>query len=128
MKKKWIWGVILVVVLLIFLFLRGDEDTWVMNEKGEFVPHGVPAEMPEYVSKQKEVLTCAFDLYNQAEYDGFKFSSQCLGICQDYAVDIVNVPRTEEDNLPKNQCADYLEKKVNNFVELDKDGVLVRIG
>ena len=56
-----------------------------------------------------------------------KFSSQCLGVVGDYAVDIVHVPRTEEDNKIENQCEDFRTGKVNNFIELDKDGEIVRI-
>ena len=55
------------------------------------------------------------------------FSSQCLGVVGGYAVDIVHVPRTEEDNLPENQCEDYREGRVSKFIELDKDGNVIRI-
>ncbi len=54
-------------------------------------------------------------------------NSQCLGTCGDYAVDIVHVPRTEGDNLIENQCEDYKTGKVNHFIELDKNGEIVRI-
>lgn len=59
------------------------------------------------------------------------FNSQCLGTINvnnlDYVVDIVHVPRTQEDNLPENQCEDYRTGKVQHFIELDKDGNVVRV-
>jgi len=50
-----------------------------------------------------------------------------LGSVGDYAIDIVNVPRTSEDNLIKNQCGDYFNGKVGHFIELDKEGSIVRV-
>jgi len=76
--------------------------------------------------KTNSILNCALDLYNNAKKTGINFSSQCLGTCGNYAVDIVHVPRTNEDNLIENQCKDYIDKKVNHFIEIDKDGNIVR--
>jgi len=60
-----------------------------------------------------------------------QFSSQCLGIIYSgrvgYAVNIVHVPRNEEDNKPENQCEEYREGRVKHFIELNKDGEVVRI-
>ncbi len=67
-------------------------------------------------------------MYHEKKNSGMNFSSQCIGVCGNYAVDIVHVPRNEEDNLQENQCEDYREGKVSRFIELDKDGNIVRIG
>ncbi|GBE19529.1 hypothetical protein BMS3Abin17_00253 [archaeon BMS3Abin17] len=56
-----------------------------------------------------------------------EFSSQCLGSVGDYAVDIVHVPRNDEDNLVENQCEDFRSGKVTHFIELDKEGNIARI-
>lgn len=79
----------------------------------------------------KKVKEEALKLYNQKKADGMEFNSQCLGTIEvggeKYAVDIVHVPRTEEDNLPENQCEDYRTGKVKHFIELDKDGNVLKI-
>lgn len=84
-----------------------------------------------FIMDSKKVTSEALKLYNQKKAEGMEFNSQCLGTIEvdgeKYAVDIVHVPRTEEDNLPENQCEDYITGKVSHFVELDKDGNVVRI-
>ena len=81
---------------------------------------------PTSEEKQK-IIEQAKQLYEQKKAEGMQFSSQCLGNVGGYAVDIVHVPRTAEDNLPENQCEDYRTGKVKHFIELDKDGNVVRI-
>ena len=73
-----------------------------------------------------DAVFCAHDLYLQAQQEGMQFESQCLGICDNYAVDIVSVPRSDADNLPKNQCDAFNNGDVTGFIELDRDGNLVR--
>lgn len=84
-----------------------------------------------FTMDSKKVKEEAIKLYNQKKAEGMEFSSQCLGTIEvdgeGYAVDIVHVPRTEEDNLPENQCEDFRTGKVKHFVELDKDGNVVKI-
>ena len=98
---------------------------------------------PETINYEDRVKQEALKLYNQVKESGIEFSSQCLGNIVvyrsnyfvgifkldsvDYVVDIVHVPRTAEDDLLENQCQDYREGKITHFVELDKDGNVVRI-
>mgnify|MGYP001598639841 CR=1 FL=1 len=134
--KKWHWILVVIVILIVgWGFIRfivgGSEDSWIKDEKGVYAKHGNPASIPDYVKEQQDVVSCALDLYNQEKNKltdkATEFSSQCLGSCGDYAVDIVHVPRTNEDNLAENQCSDYREGKVSKFIELDKAGEIVRI-
>lgn len=130
--KKWHWLLIVLAVLVVgWLFLRfvigGDEDSWIKNEKGEYVEHGKPAVMPDYVKEQQDAVLCAFELYQQAKQEGMDFSSQCLGTCGNYVVDIVHVPRGEENNKAENQCEDYRSGKASRFIELDSEGNIFRI-
>jgi hypothetical protein len=70
---------------------------------------------------------CSSDLlYNHSPFENF--SSQCLGSCDAYAVDIVHVPRTEEDDLEENQCETFRRGQLKHFIELDDKGNIVRIG
>ncbi|MBS3079545.1 hypothetical protein J4218_05475 [Candidatus Pacearchaeota archaeon] len=67
------------------------------------------------------------DLYSQFKGSGKEFISQCLGKCQDFSIDIVNVPRIAIDDLPRNECNDFTDKITHHFLELDKSGNIVRI-
>jgi hypothetical protein len=123
-------GGIILLLIIGWLFVRfvigGDEDSWIKDEKGVWTAHGNPTETPNYVTVQQEAIECALNLYNMQVKE--TLSSQCLGTCGGaYAVDIVHVPRNTEDNLPENQCEDYREGKVTHFIELDKEGNVVRI-
>jgi len=123
------------IILLVFLFLAiawafvrfvigGNEDSWIKDEKGVYVKHGNPSEIPGYVAWQQAAISCAYDLFDNVTEEK---SSQCLGICANYAIDIVHVPRAAEDDLSQNQCADYGNGFVNHFIELDKNREIVRI-
>ncbi len=126
--KKLYWILIgIVVLILLLLILRGSEDSWIKNEKGVYVKHGNPAKTPDYVLEQQEAISQAFQLYEQKKSGGMQFSSQCLGSVLGYAVDIVHVPRSSEDNLAENKCEDYKNGEVSHFIELDKEGNIVRI-
>lgn len=134
MKKSFfvlIGIVIFVVFAILFILLRVDEDSWIKNEKGIWVQHGNPGKVPDYVVEQQELLSGVSQLYmekkQELEQKEINISSQCFGVVHEYAVDIVHVPRTEEDNLPENQCDDYRNGIVSHFVELDKDGNIVRV-
>ena len=123
--------VVIVLAVLIAVWLRifwnGGEDTWIKDEKGVWIKHGVPVETPDYVNEQQEAILCADELYDNAESEGDIFLSQCLGTCEDYAVDIVNVPRNEDDDKIENQCSDYRNGIASHFIELDKNGEIVRV-
>lgn len=128
-KLYWIIGIIiLIVIVLIGLRLfAGGEDSWIKDSKGIWIKHGNPSETPNYVTEQQDAIDCAIRLYNNEKAEGVAFSSQCLGTCGNYAVDIVHVPRNTDDNLAENRCADFREGKVSKFIELDDKGEIVRI-
>jgi hypothetical protein len=116
------------VLAVCLLVLRGDEDCWIKGANGTYVKHGNPSETPDYVQNQQDAAICALDLYHGKKSEGMNFSSQCLGVCGNYAVDIVHVPRKAEDDKAENQCADYRDGKINYFIELDSEGNIFRIG
>jgi hypothetical protein len=125
MVKKII-GIILVLIVIagvLFLIFRMNEDSWIKDEKGRYIKHGNPESTPEEVLRQQQAISCASELYASSSLAGVNFSSQCLGGCDGYAIDIVHSPRTNEDNLIENQCS----LKTNAFIELNKDGRIVRI-
>lgn len=130
--KKVYWIIAVVIVLIIaWLFIRfvigGGEDSWIKDEKGIWVKHGMPSQTPDYVQEQKEAINSALDLYQQKKAQGMEFSSQCLGTVNGYAVDIVHVPRTNEDNDIENQCESFRTRQVNKFIELDANGAIVKV-
>ena len=103
------------------------EDSWIKDKRGVWVKHGAPSETPDKVKEQQELINQALKLYQEKKDAGMEFNSQCLGTIGDYAVDIVHVPRSEEDNKTENQCEDYRTGKVSHFLEIDKEGNIVRI-
>jgi len=127
-KIYLIIGIAVVILMVAWIFARfglgGGEDSWIKDSNGVWVKHGNPAELPSYVLEQQDIINCAV-----GKFDNFTgiINSQCLGTCGDYAVDIVHVPRTSEDNLNKNQCQEYANGTVNHFIELDGEGNIVRI-
>ena len=131
MKPTYIILIIILVVVVGWMAIRfiigGNEDTWIKDERGVWIEHGHPNFVPDYILEQSNAIECALNLYEQAKNSGMNFSSQCLGTCEDYAVDIVHVPRTSEDNLAENQCEDYRAGKVSKFIELDSKEDIVRI-
>jgi hypothetical protein len=112
------------VLFIAFIVFRMDEDSWIKDEKGIWIKHGNPSETPNYVLEQQEAISCAIEKFNNLTEEA---NSQCLGACGNYTVDIVNVPRTTEDNLAENQCEDYASGKLAYFIELDKEGKIVKI-
>jgi hypothetical protein len=117
-----IMGVTVALVIAI-VFVFGMFYILNLIEKGKEVE--VEGEQKELT--RAEAVEEALKLYQEKKQEGMNFSSQCLGTVGDYAVDIVHVPRTAEDNEVKNQCEDYRKGKVSHFIELDKDGNIVRI-
>ncbi|VVB84004.1 Uncharacterised protein [uncultured archaeon] len=134
-KDKLVPAIIILAILitatLIFylrFFIGGDEDSWIVNKEGIWIKHGNPLETPNYVLEQQEAISCSSILYFQKKNEGMNFSSQCLGNCGNYSVDIVHIPRvSSEDDKTENQCADYLNGVTRYFIELDKNGAIVRI-
>jgi hypothetical protein len=115
----------LLILAIVFLLLRGNEDDWIMDSRGVWIKHGSPLNTPDYILIQQQSIVCALALYNKSLPE--TLSSQCLGSCDKYAVDIVHVPRTAEDDLEKNQCEAFRRGQLTHFIELDKDGNIVRI-
>ncbi|MBU1136647.1 MAG: hypothetical protein ABIG37_00150 [Nanoarchaeota archaeon] len=127
--KKYILiiSVVIFIVLFFIIFRFGGEDSWIKNKKGIYIKHGNPSKTPDYVKEQQDAIICAIDLYEKNKEKNITFSSQCLGTCGNFAVDIVHAPKTEKDNLIENQCKEYNEKKVNHFIELDKDSNIIQV-
>lgn len=79
------------------------------------------------VSGNEDRVACAQALHAGIVRAGIELDSQCLGRCGNYSVDLVHVPRLSRDDLPENQCRDYTENITVGFIELDRNGDLVRI-
>ena len=113
MKKSYITVILIIILILlaiIFILLRVKK-----NDSGQ-------------VLSEQEAINCALEKFNNFMDSGAEINSQCLGVCNGkYAVDIVHVPRSTEDNLVENQCEDFRNGIVSHFIELNKDGEVVRI-
>ena len=129
MKKSIILAIIIIILIIsltLFILRVNKEDVWIKQPNGIYIKHGNPSSMPEEVKQQKEIINCANNLYIKAK-NKMNLSSQCLGKCESYSIDIVHNPRTEEDSLNENQCQEYKNGITKNFLELDKNGNLIRI-
>ncbi len=126
-----VFVLIILVILGIFLFGSEENDKILSNTTNqEDNNEPEPPSLPDYMIDQQTAITQALQLYREKKSEGMIFISQCLGIVGNntkYAVDIVSVPRNSVDNLPENQCSEYRTKQVTHFIELDKEGDIVRI-
>jgi len=108
-------------------FAGGGEDNWIKDSKGIYIPQGYPSSVPDGVKAQHDSLDCALKLYiSQKPANGY--NSECLGVCGDYAVDVVHTPKNANDNKQENQCSAYLDGQVKSFIEIDGNGNVVKIG
>lgn len=120
---------ILILIGVILIFVRGQEDTWIKDSRGVWVKHGNPRNKPAEVSQQEELIQKAVNLYSKAQAKGTDLSvGPCLGqIDSDWVVDIAHSPRETVDNLPVNQCRAYLDSQAHHFIELDPSGEIIKI-
>lgn len=124
-------GIILIILVVVaggLMIMRwGSEDSWIQDSRGVWIKHGHPSKIPDYVSKQQRTIDSALQLYAELLSTGEEINSRCLGTAGDYAVDIVHVPRSVEDDEIENQCSDFRNGEVSHFIELDKKGNVVRV-
>jgi len=88
-----------------------------------------PQTAPNGVSSKEdsEIISKATDLYQESKESGTDFSNgPCLGVIDDYAVDITHNPREQIDELPENQCQAYINGDVSHFIELTPGGTFIR--
>ena len=118
--KKIYWTIVIVVLILVVVLVLKSNDNFGIVKKGDDVRENI-------VNERSSSVLCALDLYRQADSEGMNFSSQCLGVCGDFVVDVVHAPRNEIDDLIENQCGDYNSGEIIRFIELNQEGELVRI-
>lgn len=126
--------VVLVIVAFAYYYFADytpapvNEDGWIKGANGVWVKSGNPSETPNFVVQQQDAIKCGERLYRVQKPSGaYEYTSECLGKCGDYAVDIVHVPRTKADDLKNFQCLAYLNGDVKNLIEMDKDGNVVKV-
>ena len=125
-----ILGVIVlgIVILFIVRFLT-PEDNWIKDSRGVWVMHGNPKNTPAEVTEQQRLIHLGNQKFNEAQSSyGTMSNGPCLGeVAPDWVVDVVNSPRQSVDNLPQNQCPDYISGKDHHFIELDTKGNIVKV-
>ena len=79
------------------------------------------------LSQKVDILVLARWRYLQALNKKTDMTSgPCLGtIKTDWVLDIAHLPRESVDNLPENQCGDYLLGKAHHFVEMTDRGEII---
>lgn len=79
---------------------------------------------PSYSIAQKCVMACKQNLSAGVDLS----HGPCLGmVADDYVCDVAHSPRTLEDDLPQNQCADFRDGRAHHFVEVTPDCALIRV-
>lgn len=129
-KKLYILIISAVIILLLFLVTKlfyQEGDGWVRDSDGLWIVHGDPQVIPDEVKNQYDAILCGLVLYSQEKAKNASLNSECLGICKNYAIDMVNVPRNADDDKEENQCEEFLNGNVEKLIEIDKDAEIVRI-
>lgn len=78
-------------------------------------------------AQKPDILAAARWRFNRAISEKTDLSSgPCLGkIADGWVLDIAHLPRESIDNLPQNQCADFLNGTVRHFVEMTPKGEVI---
>lgn len=110
--------------LLVFsvIFLMAFAILWFNVQNRGYKP-GVSAIYDKAVNQARAV-------YKDKRAVGTDFSNgPCISnnLFPEWVADTVHRPRVDSDNLPKNQCLEYLEGRAKHFVELDLEGNVVRV-
>ena len=78
--------------------------------------------LPEMLKYKNVVAIGEIGLETGSKLEIEVFKKQ-LHLAQDMNMKvIVHTPRTTEDDVPENQCSDYLNGKLNHFIELNSIG------
>ena len=120
---------ILIMVLgVLAIFNIMPRNAWIKDRNGIYIQKGNPPEMPIEVTRQQIAIKEALEMFSKEKESGRVLSSQCLGTAtNNYAIDIVHSPRSQEDNLLENQCKDFYEGRVSKYVEVDTNGKIARV-
>ena len=112
------------LILLLVLLLLPACGRMSKTEKSSEIPKA-----SQEMTTREEAISQAKIVYEIYKSEGTDLShGPCLtnNLIPNWALDIVNQPRTEADDLPENQCKSYLEGLVEHIVELTPEGKLIR--
>ena len=111
------------LLLTFFVIVVVSILTVVLNQKSNAYVEGDSVEIDSLVLKAKV-------LYEKAKSEGMDFSNgPCLSDYLEFGwvVDIVHEPRTPEDDLHKNMCISYVERRATHMIELDTEGNVISV-
>jgi len=78
--RYWILIIVILIIGFFMVFRLGGEDSWIKNERGEYVKHGVPLDVPDYVKEQQDAIICANRLYQDFLDSERLFQASVLGL------------------------------------------------
>lgn len=118
------------LLLCLVVILTASLSTLIINNqnpfegkiKGTYKP-GISAEADRAVNQAKKV-------FQEKQKLGEDFTDgPCLtnDLLPDWVADIAHKPRQKIDDLPQNQCQALLEGRATHFVEMDKNGIVIRV-
>ena len=82
-------------------------------------------------AERDRAVAAAARAFEQAKEEGVDFTdgpciADPLEAMPNWVVDVAHDPRQDVDDDPANQCASYRSGEADHFVELDRDGNLIR--
>lgn len=117
MQKNFLFAISLTFVLVVAALVL------LLNQKPQVYTPGVWTEADTAVRQAQH-------FYQIRKDAGEDFSSgPCLSnnLMPNWVADIAHSPRQSIDDLPENQCPNYIQGKAQHFVELDLQGNLIRV-
>lgn len=118
MSKHQLFAFVLTVIVIASVFIYAQKP----RGTGEYRA-GDWSEADRAVNLAKSVF-----LSRRALGETFD-SGQCLSdaLMPGWVADIVHKPRQAVDDLPENQCSSFRQGRSIHFVELDPQGIIVRV-
>ncbi len=117
MDKTVLFGVCLIVILAAAFFVLSQNKRELTYTPGRWHEGDTAVNQAQHF----------YDLKEQTQED--LSNGPCLSnaLMPGWVADIAHNPRQEVDNLPENQCSNFLEGQAQHFVELDLEGNLIRV-
>ncbi len=115
-------------ILFLLIFGCAGENQSTENNSGNsaFVSYSPPdengVEINPQVYNELPRDSCIKACLLEKRTRGDLSQGPCLGIIAvNYVCDVAHNPREDVDNVPENQCADYVQGRVLHYIEVDEN-------
>lgn len=118
MPKNQLFALVLSVILIASIFIYSQKPKGTGEYKpGDWAQADRAVNQAKFVFSSRRALGETFD------------TGPCLSdaLMPGWVADIVHKPRQPVDDLPENQCSSFREGRSQHYVELDPQGIVVRV-